>query len=59
MVPFVEAAGGQVTDWEGNPINFQDMSQKGLLPKGVIISMDPVLHKKILALLLDLLIIPD
>lgn len=48
MVPFVKAAGGQVTDWEGKPINFRDMSQKGLLPNGVIISIGSNLHEKII-----------
>ena len=54
MIPFVEAVGGQVTDWEGNSINFRDMSQKGLLPKGVIISMDPDVHEKIVAIIAEL-----
>lgn len=35
---FVLAAGGSVTDVEGNPINFRDMSQNGLVAKGAIIS---------------------
>ena len=51
MLPFVEATGGQVTDWDGNPLDFRDMSQSGLVPKGVIISMNPELHKQILAII--------
>ncbi len=47
MTPLVEAAGGMVTDWDGNPINFRDMSQSGLIPKGVIISMNPEMHTAI------------
>jgi len=54
MLPLVQAVGGQVTDWEGNPIDFQDMSRSGLLPKGVIISANPELHKQVISIISDL-----
>ncbi len=54
MLPLVQAVGGKVTDWEGNPIDFQDMSQSGLIPKGVIISMNPGMHKEVIAIIAEL-----
>jgi 3'-phosphoadenosine 5'-phosphosulfate (PAPS) 3'-phosphatase len=54
MVPFVQALGGRVTDWEGNPIDFQDMRRSGLLPKGVVISASPELHRQVISIIADL-----
>ena len=56
MLPLVQAVGGTVTDWEGNPIDFQDMSQLGLIPKGVIISMNPEIHRQIVAIIAELIL---
>lgn len=48
MTPLVEAMKeGFVTDWAGNPIDYRDMSQKGHLPKGVIICVGSDLHKRV------------
>jgi 3'-phosphoadenosine 5'-phosphosulfate (PAPS) 3'-phosphatase len=56
MLPLVQAVGGKVTDWEGNPINFRDRSQSGLVPKGVIIAVNQDIHRKIVEIIAELVI---
>jgi len=54
MIPFIKAVGGIVTDWDGNPIDFRNRSHAGLLPKGVIITINPDLHKRVITIIKEL-----